>query len=385
MGSWPTPLPGLDEQATHIGTRSRRLTPNATYYLYRAAYAALLDWPHGLFRYLDAYSGRTTGAPDACQTKRLGTLQRDWLAPAWRVADGSLCIRTLVDYWCDRGLPFTISLVTHLKDVPWFVDRTRLWTAARTAQALELPLDGLARLYPHGPLGPCRWPLKGAGEPYFERSQVLAVQQRWRRGWSLADTCCWLGLDELTVQLLVARGLLAPLSSSGDGTSDWLFDRHAVAAFFDRVAARTSYLREGRNLLTYFADAVRRLSYAAVDPASLLQGILDGRVSAYRQEPQLAALRNVSLVDAQLYSIPDLLPARPGWVNGLHFVWDAGLSAELLYHWVETGQLQPQGVAGCYFDLHRLQELAAPHLTLPSPSRTIFETAGLRVGQSHYL
>ena len=123
--SWPIPLPGLDEQATHINTRAHRLAVQETYYLYRAAFAALLDWPQGLYRYLDAYSGWST--PDAAtthRTKRLGTFQQDWLAPAWRAADNDLCLQTFVAYLRDRRIPFPRALVNRLKAVVWFDHKT---------------------------------------------------------------------------------------------------------------------------------------------------------------------------------------------------------------------------------------------------------------------
>ena len=123
--TWPTPLPGLDEQATHIHARTRRLVTPEAYYLYRAAFAALLDWPQGFYRYLDAYSGRHASAAATTHcTKRLGILQHDWLAPAWRAADNDLCLQIFVDYLRDRRIPFTRALVNRLKDVTWFVHQT---------------------------------------------------------------------------------------------------------------------------------------------------------------------------------------------------------------------------------------------------------------------
>ena len=189
--TWPTPLPGLDEQLTHISTRSRRLATREAYYLYRAAFAALLDWPQGLYRYLDAYSGcGTPDAPTAHRTKRLGTLQKDWLAPAWRAADNDLCIQTFVDYLRDRQIPFTISLVNHLKDVTWFSDKTGLWTERVSHRLWASRCQDLGRFYPHGPLGPCRWPLERAGATYFDRAKVLAVHQRWQAAqWLVALGC----------------------------------------------------------------------------------------------------------------------------------------------------------------------------------------------------
>ena len=376
--TWPTPLPGLDEHTPHIGPRARRLAPNQAYYLYRAAFTALVDWPQGLFSYLDTYSSRCTpDAPATRHTKRLGVIQKDWLAPAWRALDDDLCIQAFVDYLRDRDIPFTVSLVNHLKDVSWFVDKTGLWTEQRAAQALGLARQDLGRFQPQGPLGPCRWPLERADAPFFDRAKVLAIHQRWHaaRGWSLSDTCCWLGLDEAAVLLLVARGLLTPLPTPGNAVDlhRWSFDRQAVAEFFDRVAERTEFTREGHHGLVNLDEAIRRLGYAAIDPATLLQGVVAGVVPAYRRCPELSALRQLCFPDLQLYSLPKLLQPRPGWVKAHHFTWGTGLALGTVLGWVEAGLIQPQAGTNCYFELQRLQELAAPYLSLPPASLTICE------------
>ena len=81
----------------------------------------------------------TAAAPKPAMPKprrpnRLGSIQKDWLTPAWRAADNDFCLQTFVDYSRDRQLPFSVSLVNQLKDVAWFVDKTGLWTEQRVAQ-----------------------------------------------------------------------------------------------------------------------------------------------------------------------------------------------------------------------------------------------------------
>ena len=206
-----------------------------------------------------------------------------------------------MDYLRDRQIPFTISLVNHLKDVTWFVDKTGLWTEQRVAQTLDLPRQDLERFYPHGPLGSCRWPLERAGATYFDRAKVLAVHQRWQaaRGWSLSDASYWLGLPESTVLMLVARGLLTPLTGSA-APPHCIFDRQTVVDFFDRVAACAVFSEEYVCGLLHLDDAVRYISHRAVDPATLLHAALDGILSAYRRHPELSALGHVCFVDIQL-------------------------------------------------------------------------------------
>ncbi len=361
--TWPMPVPSLDETTAHIGSRSHRLAPNQAYELFRATFSALLDWPQGLFRYLDAYGGRARPAsPKPRRPNRLGSIQKDWLTPAWRAADNDFCIQTWVDYLCDRQLPFSASLVNQLKDVAWFVDKTGLWTEQRVAQTLGLARQDLGRFYPHGPLAPCRWPLEGAGALYFDRAKVLAVHQRWQaaRGWSLSDASYWLGLPESTVLLLVARGLLTPLPGSA-APPHCTFDRQTVIDFFDRVAACVVFSEEHVYGLLHLDEAVRYISNRAADPATLLHAALDGILSAYRRHPELSALSHVCFVDIQLIRRGKALPTTLGWVSALNFARSNNLELKTIQEWVDAGLIQPQGGTDCYFEIQRLKELAKAH------------------------
>ena len=128
-------------------------------------------------------------------------------------------------------------------------------------------------------------PLSSIARRYWRST---SVGTRRGGGWSLSDTCCWLGLDEAAVLLLVARGLLTPLPTPGNAVDlhHWSFDRQAVAEFFDRVAERTEFAREGHNGLVNLDEAIRRLGYAAIDPATLLQGVVARRRARLQAVPR---------------------------------------------------------------------------------------------------
>jgi hypothetical protein len=363
--TWPTPLPGFNEEASHLSAHAYRLTARDTYYLYRAAFAALLDWPQGFYRYLDAYSGwsQADALTTRC-TKRLHTLQKDWLAPAWRVDDNDLCLQTFVDYLLDRRLLFSGALVNQLKDITWFVDKTGLWTEARVAQALGVPQQTLGRFYPYGLLADCYCHLDRAGAPYFDRAKVMAVCERWQvaQGWSLAGASGWLGLPESTVLLLVARGLLTPMAGSAE-PPHCTFDRQTVIDFFDRVAACAVYSEEYVSGLLPLDDAVRYISQYAVDPATLIHAALNGILSLYKRHPELSALSHVRFVETELLSHGNTLPAPLGWVSALLFTRSNNLEPGTIRKWVNAGLIQPKGGTDDYFEIQRLEELTAAQRT----------------------
>jgi hypothetical protein len=292
----------------------------------------------------------------------LTTIQKDWLTPAWRAADNDFCLQTSVDYLRDRQLPFGVILVKQLEDVVWFVDKTGLWTEQRVAQALGLARQDLRRFHPLGTLGPCLWPLKHAGAAYFERAKVLAVQQRWQatHGWSVLDASSWLGLDEAAVLLLAARGLLTPLPGSAQ-PPHCVFDRQTVMDFFDRVAARVIFPEEEICGLMNLDAVVHYFSYRALDPATLLQGVIDGTLQAYRRHPELPALSYMCFVEMQLLRRCDAPLARPGWVRDVDFARGSNLPWRTIQGWVDAGLIQPQAGTDCYFEMQRLEELTAAH------------------------
>ncbi len=368
--AWPTwPGAALDLAAymKRLGRPPHRPLPSQAYYLYRAAFAALLDWPQGLYRFLDAYSGRLLpDMPAQHHAKRLAVIQHDWLAPTWRTADADFSLRAFVDYLCDRAIPLTLALAMPLQDVAWFQAKTGLWGMQRVTQTLDLTRQVLERFEPYGPVCKCRWPRSHVTKPIFERAKILAVQQRWQNGWPLSDTCHWLGLLEDEVVQLVDCDLLAPLPTTRHAdAASWLFDPHTVADFFDRVAACVVPFDGHRSELILLRDTAYVLRTVGITHAMLIQGILDGILPAYKWYPTLPALSHIRFLDLQTSYFPDILHARRGWVAGPDFATEKGLALGVVWRWVNAGLIHPQPGTRQYFDRQHLEELAAMHLAIP--------------------
>ena len=365
--TWPTlpaPLAGLAQHGTFSGRPPRYLAPALAYYLYRAACTGVLDWPQGLFRFLDAYG--TGGAPDDTRTRpaqRLDAIQRDWLQPAWREPEADFCLQAYIDYVLQRDLPLPPVTVSRLRHTAWFVAKTGLWSDTQTAQALELPVDDLRRFWPKGVLGPCRWPRSRTKAPCFMRDQVLAVQRRWRDGWSLDDTCRWLGLNAADVALLVARGLLSAHPGADDNDpAQTRFDRRAVEDFFTSIAAHVVLFPGDPRTLVRLSQAAATLAALGIDRIALLQGVAAGILPAYKRSHALRGLHAVCFLDSLVTTLPDLLYASRGWVTAQRFVQEHGLAPQVVQGWVTAGLIQPQAETRRYFDRQRLAELAAAQL-----------------------
>ena len=373
--SLPAPLAGLASYMTAPEHPSLGLTPAQAYHLYRAAFAGIVNWPHGLFQFLDAYSDAT--APDSTPHlggQRLAKIGHEWLQPVWRTPASIFILQGFVDYLLDRHLPLPQTLVSELQDVAWFQAQTGLWTAAQVAPTLGLSAQDLLRFYPNGPLGACLWAHSRAAEPRFERDKVLALHQRWCSGWSLADVRAWLGLAEPDVSQLVARGVLTiqPHATPDDTSSrdfdpaHWLFDRPAVERLFTAIASRLELYRECPHDLICLTETANALHELGIDAATLLQGILEGIIPAYKRRAEIRSLRDVCFVEPLLSDLRDRLFNHRGWVAGHRFAQEKGFSLRVVLDWLDAGLLQPHVSAGAhrYFDRQRLEQLAAEHLPL---------------------
>jgi hypothetical protein len=180
---WPrlsVPLDSLDERVSVPIHLYRQLTPSQAFYLYRAAFTGILNWPQGLFQFLDAYAQRNiTSQTSSRATIRLGPLWCRWLWKAWRCSQFEFLHQCLVDYLMARGISLPYPLLEYFKERPWFIARTGLWSAERTAQALDISIQGLRQFLSDGPLSKCLWPDSRPSAPLFERDKVLAVKHEW--------------------------------------------------------------------------------------------------------------------------------------------------------------------------------------------------------------
>lgn len=360
----PRPLNGLANSIAAAIDPHRRLTPDQAYFLYRSAFAGLLDWPEGFYRWLDAYGGwETSNTQSPPRLKCLTRLQYDCLSSDWSDTPLAFMQRELLNYILKRDLPLAPSVVKHLKEVPWFIAQTGLWTEEHTAQCLDLPVAELRRFYPSGSLADCYWRRSKPHAPRFQQAAVLAVKQRWAIGWSLKDVGSWLGLQPADVLRLTELGLLPMTGEWRGDAAQGVFDRQAVKAFFAQVCARLEPYPEPRRDLVLLTPALYEVSDRGVDIAVLLQCVLTGLVTAYHREPEIEALSRIYFIQSSLFDLPDRLYAIRGWISGAHFAYEYDFAPYLIRDWLAAGLIEATISFGHwhYFDHEQLKDLAARH------------------------
>jgi hypothetical protein len=367
----PAPLKDL---AQHIATTSRTLpslAPAETFYLHRLTFTSLMDWPQGFFRLLDFFSGYRSLNHEAPKSlHRQETILRSWFRSFNQWLEPEFLQQSLVDYLLDRHIPFPHFLLDQLKDATWFADRTGVWTEERAAQALGLSVQGLHRFCHYGPLDKCLWPGFHSNIPLFQRGQILALQARWNAGWSLSEAGQWLGLCSSDVRNLAEDGLLAtmPGKTNEDGPDTYLLNHQSVQEFLEKVAARLEIYSGSYQDLLPFEHVASIASRLGIDRMTLLRGVVDGLLPAYKCTPSLPHIGYIYFLAPMMPFLPNVFDAKRGWVEGHVFAAEYGFSPRLISSWVRRGWIKSVATCGKmrFYKRLLLQQRLAEHLLLQS-------------------
>jgi hypothetical protein len=311
-GNLPAPLDGLGQHIPLPFERSSRLTPVQAYHLYRVAFTGIWHWPHGLFRFLDAYVQRNPVARASKTCVRLGMLWHIYFRRAWWHPEFEFAHQALTTYMSDRQFVLPCALIERFRGQSWFVDATGLWTMKHTAQALDISIHDLPRFFPDGPLDDCLWPHSRSTTPLFERDKVLAVARQCSTGWPLAYACAWLGMVEDDVIQLVKHGTLILACGDDQDHTTWVLTRQSVETFFEKVMCRLELIQKRAQVLMSLSSTALLLSGSGIDRVALLQAVADGILPAYKLKPTLRSLCHVHFLYDMLFDLPDLLYAQHG-------------------------------------------------------------------------
>jgi hypothetical protein len=364
-GDWPslhTPLNGLADHIAAPTCHLQALAPEGCFHLQKAAFTGIMNWPQGLFQYLDAYSHYTALIQEpADHFKRVQQVYRDWFRPVWRVPDFEFMQQGFVSYLLFRKLPIPVHMAEQFTEVAWFVEQTCLWSETSTAAALNLTTEGLRRFLLCQSVGACRWPNSRISAPIFQRDRVLALQQKWTLGWSISEASAWLGLPPWDVVALVERDILAVVERSEADKAHWILSRPSVEGFFESVVTQLELFRGDPYNLVHLKDASLITAPLGLDQLTLLIAVASGCLPALKREPKIRSLRCIFFLGTVVLDFPDLWYARRGWVEGHTFAYEKGLHPQLLTQLVGAGQIKPEAVFGWYqyFDRHNLEQLLA--------------------------
>jgi hypothetical protein len=206
----------LDELSEHVAfspdkrPQLKNLTSEGIFHLLSAAFTGVMNWPNGIFQFLDAYSDNSS----PCQNqiildKHLNSIRINWFQSDWRNPDFEFIQKSFIEYLLTRNIPLPVSLVEQFKNVTWFVEQTGLCSDQNAGSVLDVSSQELRQFLLRGSLNSCLWSHSRSTVPIFERHKLLTLKENWKLGWSIQEASCWLGISKQDVIELVEQDVLA--------------------------------------------------------------------------------------------------------------------------------------------------------------------------------
>jgi hypothetical protein len=375
--AWPTlsePLDGLHKHIPVPVRKLQNLSPDGAFHLLRAALTSIINWPDGLFQFLDAYTGYSSSMREPVNhVGQLAKLRQKWYQSGWKTPGFEFVQQGLVNYSLARDIPLPVAMAEEFTKVAWFIEQTGLWSKEQTAQTLGISVQKLDQLLSNDTVASCRWPRSRTKEPLFEREKVLLLKQKWLQGWPIRDASRWLGLCSWDVLELAKRGALEVVGKPDVNQTNWVLSRHSVECFFESITDQLKLFRGDSYDLLSLGDVSRVTAYFEMDCSTLLQGVSNGSLPALKKEMEVHSLERIYFLGDSVRELPDLYYAQRGWIAGHKFIHEKGLQPYLVTEWVNAGLVRPEAIFGeyRYFVRQHLERLAISY----APA----------LGQSHYL
>jgi len=254
-----------------------QLTPLKSYLLYATALTALLDWPAGFYKFLDAYRLRdqrqqTDTAPD--DLGYLYSLRHDerFQHPAYHF------LQQAFGQYVQENFQYSFALqkMRRLQPTGAFPARLEYVSTAEAARMLQLNPELIKRLVELGDLTTYQPPAGQSTRRFnlVRQQDVLDLREHWPGMMSLADAARLLRISPETVLALIEAGFIRPGSVTRPGD----LKNRSLADFIDRLRqGPVRYLYPQHLELAPLNTLVKQ----GVGVADLIQRILAGEIRAY--------------------------------------------------------------------------------------------------------
>lgn len=260
-------------------------SPTIRYAAFTVAFQALMHWPGGFYRFLDAYRQRT-GVITGELTKDFSFLYLSQLEKQWNQPVFSFVQDVFEDFLathCPLSRP--IVLTRRYREKPSFRDRFPYLTNADAGQKLGVSTETVQRLVEIGWLVDFE---RGEGQPrhwhkrlrIVRRRELTELQDRWHEGLLLEDVVALMGVSAEDVFALWQAGMLSTRQEGDQDTPTPLrFDLASIHHFLERLRRHPVLWVDLGDSLS-LDEAIRALSPHGYNLVQVIQLILQGKLKA---------------------------------------------------------------------------------------------------------
>lgn len=326
------------------------------YCQYTTACKALLDWPHGFYKLLDAYrlrDGRNVEIPyipDDLESVYKNCLEKNWRHPVFDFVQEAFNQYLRSNY----AHTDTLRRVRRFREDPELQASFSYIAVSAAAKLLGISASKMTRLAKIHQLVGYKVPEIALPVPrrnlLIKRDDVLALRNRWQEAVSLEDAANLIGASRSGALSILRHGLLEQIRGPGvDGGGTWWVSYASIQDFINKLKQVASQKPKGKLIRINYAAQV--LSVYKFSFAKIIDWVLRQKIKAY-WEKEDEPLHRIKVSNADIQKLLTELREQQPWVTREKVAKERGVKIPTISRWVETGHLSPikQTGRGMYFD-----------------------------------
>jgi len=303
------------------------------------AIKALMNWPNGLFQFLQQYSIRDGQSYTTNLQAHFGTLLTLERLELWQNDGYEFVYSALADYLAANWPASRIKKHPHFKEHP-ILSFKCAWMAINEA-SLELKVTDrtVKRLISIGLIR-----LKKETEflkiKFLSREDIMTLKARWAQAIPLSDASAWLGLSENVILDLVEINLLTAVRGPKvDGSSIWQIRQADVEDLLEAVHSLGLRHYPNKTDLLDLVTTTQTLSVYGFNAAKVIQLAIQRQILGRCRVEQ--GLDQLVFSKRSVLTLLEQLRKEQEVVSTLKAAEEIGVKPEVIAIWIKSGLLKP--------------------------------------------
>lgn len=319
--------------------------PVRRYQVFATVIKALLDWPRGFHKFLDAFLLRQGRSMSYRIDDDFGYIFTKCIRIHWNHDDFQAVHKAFDDYLIDNfALSSSLIHLDRSQSSPDFRERLPYITVSAAAKILGITPDSM--LYLAQGQGMVTYQ-KAKGQTVdqrsftlVKRSEVLGLKKKWEEGVTVNEAAETIGTSCKVVRQMLRKKLMRAVRGlEEDGSHTWLINFNSLYSLLSRLRLKALHPASGKTVPIVLA--LQRLSAYRVNMADIVEYVLSDQLRAYwakeaeRLEEMVVLQEDVTLLLTDLATNQPLLTRQK-------IAQRMGVKITTVTAWVEKGLIVPE-------------------------------------------
>jgi excisionase family DNA binding protein len=362
-----------DALAVPFKADSRLLTPYQSYCVYTTAFKGIIDWPKGLYEFLDAQHDQNSQAMHISGMQRdFGAMYSHWFQRQWQHTAFDFVQDAFNLYVAERyGISLSILHSDRFRRTPGLLSKFADVSINYAAELAGVTPATIHRLIRSGQLK-----TTPGNSSFVKQTDVLRLRDSWNFFVGLKEATQVLGVSEEVVLSMVDIGLLPSEQNPSSGFLSWKFNEKVLCQLLENIKKHVAVYNGFEDVSApslSLVGASRLLTNVGLNAASIIALVANGNIRAYRRPSSPFSCKDLLFFRRDIQAFIATMLAERGWLRRKDVTKLLKVKDGTLAKWVRTGLLIPAAVivSAQYFDEKAIEKFVTKHITSEEAARLL--------------